>query len=374
MRRIAIGLPPQSKRAEVVVAAHFLFSEAIVKELKPIAARFAIFCDEAVALLYGNKWSAQLQKMGLDIALFTFPSGEKEKSRERKAELEDLLFSQKFGRDTCMIALGGGVVTDLIGFLASTYCRGVPLIFAPTTLLAMVDAAIGGKTGINTRFGKNLIGTFYPADKILVDPAILSSLSVSEWTSGIAEVIKYALIRSPQLFESIKQWNPTDQAYLEKIIHECICIKTQIVEMDYEEKTGLRRILNFGHTIAHALELLENYHLSHGEAVAIGLLVESYLSLKMGHLSNSAWIEIERLIKSFPFSLQISSAVTSEGIHSAIALDKKASKGSARFVSLEKIGACNPFNDEYCLEVPKTILDEALAWMIVQFGKNSKEV
>lgn len=366
---MTISLQPQTKRVEVIIAPHLLFSEAAANEFKPIAARFALFCDEAVAALYGNKWALQLQKMGLNITLFTFPSGEQEKSRERKAELEDLLFFQKFGRDTGMIALGGGVVTDLIGFLASTYCRGVPLIFAPTTLLAMVDAAIGGKTGIDTRFGKNLLGTYYPAEKIFIDTSVLSSLPESEWTNGLAEVIKYALIRSPDLFEALRIWNPKDPACLEKIIDTCISIKAQVVEKDYEEKTGLRRILNFGHTIAHALELLGNFRLAHGEAVAIGMLVESYISMKMGHLPSPAFTEIEKRIRSFPFSLKIRFAVTLEKMHSTLILDKKTAKGAVRFVLLENIGACHPFDGEYCAEVPKNVLDDALTWMIAQFGE-----
>jgi 3-dehydroquinate synthase len=367
MKRIAVVLKPEVKQAEIVIAPHFLSSEDVVKEFKHAASKFALFCDETIAKLYGNRWALQLQKMGLNTAIFTFASGEQEKSREKKAELEDLLFSQKFGRDTCMIALGGGVTTDLIGFLASTYCRGVPLIFVPTTLLAMVDAAIGGKTGINTRFGKNLLGTYYPANKILIDTSILSSLPKTQWTNGLAEVIKYALIHSSDLFEVLRKWCPEDSAYLEKIIYECILIKTGVVEMDYEEKTGLRRILNFGHTIAHALELLENFHLSHGEAVAIGMLVESRISVMMGHLSNSSLMEIEKLIHSFPFALKITSKITLENMHSTLALDKKASKGTARFVLLKKIGACHPFDGEYCLEVPQNILDEALTWMIAEY-------
>ncbi len=361
MRRVAIAT--QLRKSEVIISPHFLFSESIAGELKG-PSRFALFCDETLLPLYGSQWTMWLQKMGLDLTLFTFPPGEREKCRERKGELENLLLSQKFGRDTGMIALGGGVTTDLIGFLASTYCRGVPLIFAPTTLLAMVDAAIGGKTGVNTRFGKNLIGTFYPADKILIDPTLLSSLPKSEWTNGVAEVIKYALICSPELFETIKTWNPEDQTYLEKIIYACISIKAQVVEKDYEEKTGLRRILNFGHTIAHALERLENYHLSHGEAVAIGMLTESYISMKMGHLSISSLMEIDKLITSFPFHLKISPTITLEKIHSALAFDKKALKNGVRFVLLEKIGGCHPFDGQYCCEIPKDLLDDALAWMI----------
>jgi 3-dehydroquinate synthase len=352
----------QPRKSEVIISPHLLFSESIEEELKGLS-RFALFCDETLLPLYGAKWVDKLQKAGLDVALFTFPPGEQEKCRERKGELEDLILSQKFGRDTCMIAFGGGVTTDLIGFLASTYCRGVPLIFVPTTLLSMVDAAIGGKTGVNTRFGKNLIGTFYPADKILIDPTLLASLPKSEWTNGIAEVIKYALISSTDLFELLKIWHPEDQTYLEKIIYECISIKAKVVEKDYEEKTGPRRILNFGHTVAHALELLENYHLAHGEAVAIGMLIESYISMKMGYLSTSCMIEIEKLIRSFSFQLKISPAITLEKIHSTLTLDKKAVKNAARFVLLEKIGRCFPFGGEYCCEVPKDLFDDAFTWM-----------
>jgi len=306
------------------------------------------------------------------VTLFTFASGEQEKSRERKSALEDMLLSQKFGRDTCMIALGGGVTTDLVGYLASTYCRGVPLILVPTTLLAMVDAAIGGKTAVNTQFGKNLIGTFYPPDCIFIDPSTLSSLPISEWTNGIAEVIKYALIHSPQLFQMLRNWNRADIKQTEIIIQECVLIKAQVVEMDFEEKLGLRRILNFGHTIAHALELLENYHLPHGEAVAIGMLVESFISVRMGYLPQASLSEIEELIRSFPFALKISSGVTREKMLEALLLDKKNAQGAIRFVLLEKIGACHPFNREYCTSIPAKNLDEALSWMFSLFSGDSK--
>ena len=364
MKKISTSLHP-TRPIEIMIGSEFLFTEKTVNKLKPLASRFALFCDEPVAKLYGNKWLTYLKKAGLECDLFTFPAGEKEKSQERKTELENLLFSQKFGRDTCMIALGGGVTTDLVGFLASTYCRGVPLIFVPTTLLAMVDAAIGGKTGINTRFGKNLLGTYYPAAKILVDLSLLSTLPPSEWTNGLAEVIKYSLIRSKKLFEALKKWDPKNP---EKIIQECIQIKMDVVEEDYEEKTGLRRILNFGHTIGHALELLENFRISHGEVVAIGMLVESYLSMKMGILSEDSFDAINQLIRSFPFSLQISSAIRKDNMHSVMASDKKTAKGKVRFVLLEKIGAYRAFGGECCTEVPNPILDEGLNWMIKEFG------
>lgn len=367
MKKIAIGLQPQLKRVETLIAPSGLFSDAFISEIKPLGSRLAIFCDDNVASLFGKKWCEHLQNAGLKTSLFSFPLGEKEKSRERKAELEDRLLSQKFGRDTCLIALGGGVTTDLIGFLASTFCRGVSLINIPTTLLGMVDAAIGGKTGINTPSGKNLIGTFYPADKILIDPTLLHSLPISEWANGLAEVIKYGLIHSPQLIEALKKWNPKDSHYLEKIIHESVLIKAQVVEADYEEMTGLRRILNFGHTIAHALEQSENYQMAHGEAVAIGMLVEGHISTKMGLLSVKEFEAIDTLIRSFPFSLRLSSAVTLEAMRSALILDKKSIRGAPRFVLLEKIGSCSLFAGEYCTEVPREALEEAIAWMTALF-------
>jgi 3-dehydroquinate synthase len=356
MKRLTLKLQ-QEKQTEILIRPH----EGTTSEFCDMAPRFALFCDEAVAELYGNKWALQLQDQCLNIALFTFAAGEKQKSREKKAELEDLLFSKGFGSDTCMIALGGGVTTDLIGFLASTYCRGVPLIFVPTTLLGMVDAAIGGKTGINTRFGKNLVGAYYPADKVIIDTALLSSLPTSEWTNGLAEVIKYACIHSPTLFTTLKDWNPE---HVDKVVQDAVTIKIGIVESDYQEKAGLRRILNFGHTIGHAIEFLENYTVSHGEAVAIGMCVESYISMKMGYLLESAFQEIQELIHSFPFAQKLSGAVTVAKMHDALTLDKKTEHGKPRFVLLEKLGVCCPFGGEYCTEVPKNILDEALNWML----------
>ena len=358
-----MAIQPTLKRIETTLSSGLLFQPSVLSELRRLAPRFALFCDETVAEALGKRWQAYLQEGGLDVALFSFPSGEKEKSRERKASLEDRLLTEKLGRDSCFIALGGGATTDLIGFLASTYCRGVSLVLAPTTLLAMVDAAIGGKTAVNTSFGKNLIGAFYPAHQILIDPAVLSSLPPSEWTNGVAEVIKYALISSPPLFQALRNWQKNDPTYLEMIIHECIMIKGRIVEIDFEEKAGERRILNFGHTIAHALELIENYTLAHGEAVAIGMLVESFISVRMGYLSEATLSEILELIRSFPFQLKISSKVTDQKMREALALDKKNKNGEIRSVLLEKIGSCCSFQKEYCCAIPDKTLGEAIKWM-----------
>lgn len=367
MKRIAIGLQPQLKIVEAILSSGLLFSEDTIEELQHLGSRFALFCDENVHKVMGKKWADHLRSAGLHVSVFTIPPGEKEKNRESKKALEDLLFEHKFGSDTCIIALGGGVTCDLIAYLASTFCRGVPLVLVPTTLLAMVDAAIGGKTGVNTPYGKNLVGTFYPADRIFIDPSLLSTLDPSESTNGLAEIIKYALTLSPELFQHLWTWNPHDQAYLERIIHDCILLKAQIVEQDFEEKTGLRRVLNFGHTIGHALELIENYTLAHGEAVAMGMLTESYISYKMGYLSEAEFKEIETMIRSFPFALLISEKVDMQKMQNALLSDKKNARGKPRFVLLDKIGACNAFGGSYCTDIPGDILEDALKWMFEQF-------
>ncbi len=364
MKTIATAIQPQEKRVETLICSGFLLSEGIAKPLRQMGNRFALFCDHNVAIHLGQRFQEHLEHLGLCCSLFTFSPGEQEKSRETKAALEDLLLGQKYGKDTCMIALGGGVTTDLIGFLASTYCRGVPLICIPTTLLGMVDAAIGGKTGVNTPLGKNLIGAFYPAQKILIDPSTLSCLPRSEWVNGTAEVIKYALINSKELFENLKHWRIDDPDYIEKIIAQSISIKSKVVEEDFEEKKGLRHILNFGHTIAHAIELLEEYQLPHGQAVALGMLIESFLSVKMGLLSKESFDAIEALIRSFPFTLRIQPRITAHRLRDALALDKKTLGGVPRFALLEEIGRCCSFDGKYCTAVPEEILQEAINWML----------
>lgn len=183
--------------------------------------------------------------------------GESHKNRRTKESLEDRLRALGLGRETCIIAIGGGVVTDVVGFVAATYCRGVPWVAIPTTLLGMVDASIGGKTGVNTAAGKNLIGAFYPPEVVWIDLSMLATLPAYEMQSGLAEVIKYSLIGSRDLFLALEKsrakWAARDPDFLRSVIAECATIKSAIVEGDFRE-TGARRILNFGHTIGHVIE------------------------------------------------------------------------------------------------------------------------
>ena len=189
--------------------------------------RRAIITDSNVAPLYGSQFEGEL---------FIFPAGEEHKTRATKEHLENQLFEKGFGRDTCIVALGGGVVNDLAGFLAATYCRGVPLVLIPTTLLAMVDASIGGKNGVNTPFGKNMVGTFYPPQKVIIDTRFLETLPPREFLNGKMEMIKHGLIADSALFASLE--GPYN---LEKVIFENRRIKEEIVQAD-EKETGMRHI------------------------------------------------------------------------------------------------------------------------------------
>ena len=250
--------------------------------------KYAIITDHIVARLYGYKLQQWLQKHSLCCYLFSFPSGEKYKTEKTKKHLEEALFKHSFSKDTTLIALGGGVVLDLVGFIAATFCRGVGLIFIPTTLLAMVDAALGGKNGINTKWGKNSLGCYFIPSQIWIHEQFLKTLSLEELYNGKVEFLKLALVYAPSLlFQSISQ----------ETIFAALEIKRRIIAQDFEDR-GIRRILNLGHTVGHALELLSNYTLTHGKAVATGILIECALSYRLGILTQEDWDLVQKL---FPF-------------------------------------------------------------------------
>lgn len=325
--------------------------------------------DSHVVVHWGKKLKQSLESFGIEAELIPFPAGEIYKNRETKQSLEDILFQKKYGRDTCLIALGGGVVTDLVGFLAATYCRGIPVIYVPTTLLAMVDACIGGKTGINTPFGKNLIGTFTQPAAVFIDPATLNSLPDNEFNNGVVEMIKHGIVADSTLFSNLQEeWlkikNKEPHFLIEMIYTNCL-IKKKIVELD-EKEQGLRQLLNFGHTIGHAIEVLEDYQVSHGEAVAIGMLVESYLSMLSGYLKNTAFELLKSCLYRYGLPLKTKAFQNIAEFKQALILDKKTINNKARFVLLENIG--KPYcADNYATPVNPDLLDQALRWAAENF-------
>ncbi|MDP1608283.1 MAG: 3-dehydroquinate synthase family protein [Chlamydiales bacterium] len=276
------------------------------------------------------------------------PSGEAAKTAEAATTLQHTLFLMGCDRETTLIALGGGATTDLVGFVASILFRGVPLVLIPTTLLAMVDAAIGGKTGINTSFGKNLLGATYFPKKIFIDFQFLKTLPEKELFNGYAEIIKLGLVWDASLLEA----NESER------IHKAIRGKLEIVEQDPFD-ASLRRILNFGHTIGHGLERALDFSMSHGEAVAIGCLTESYLSRQLGYLSEK---DFEQICSFYP-PLRLPESYCRQRLFQAMASDKKRSSGNVRFVLIDAIGHALSFEGQYCRAVPEESLLQALAWM-----------
>lgn len=368
-KKITCKLP--AAQYEIIIQSGILNNaDFLVRHLGKLGAKYAIITDTHLKNLHGEKLQKLMMQSGLETLLFAFPAGEEHKNRAIKEELENRLFENKMGRDTCMIALGGGVVTDLGGFLAATYCRGVPLVMVPTSLLGMVDASIGGKNGVDVPYGKNLVGSIYQPKMVIIDPLTIQTLPVKEVRNGAVEMIKHGLIVDRTYFcfldEKADQILSCDSNVLEKAIFESCLIKKTIVEQD-ETETGKRRLLNFGHTIGHALEHLTHYSITHGEAVAIGLLVESHLAVQLGYLRQEELDSIFKTLKKFGLPLKLPGHFSFEQLLGAMTLDKKSQKGTPRFVMIDAIGSAMPCDGAYCMPVEDRVLFNAFTWMDENF-------
>ena len=359
-------------KTEIYFGFDLLSDQRFLETCQKLGKRFVIVTDKKVGSLYGKSLQSLLKENDLDCLLITFPDGEASKSRKTKEKVEDEMFEAKLGRDTCLIALGGGVVTDLAGFVAATYCRGIPYLLVPTSLLGMVDASIGSKTGLNVKQGKNLLGSIYSPAAIFMDLSSLSTLSDREMRNGTAEIIKHGLIAEAALYSSIvehfEKWQQRDLALLKNLIYESSLVKKKVVEADLKE-SGMRRMLNFGHTIGHAIEAIEGYGATHGEAIAIGMIVESFISFKLGHINETDFDDIYRLFKLMDFPLQLSSKVTIDAMIHVMGSDKKAAETIPRFVVLNGIGKVLSFKGEYCTTIDDAMLHEVLGWMVAEFFK-----
>ncbi len=353
---------------EELLDASFLVTRYPILQTK----RLAIITDSHLVDTYGKALRQQFTTLGLSAELLSFSAGEAHKTRETKQQLEDTLLSKQFGRDSCLFALGGGVVNDMVGFLAATYCRGVPAFYLPTTLLAMIDASIGGKTGVNTPLGKNLIGSITQPHAVVMDIQTLKTLPLPEWRNGIAEMIKHSFIANADLFTGLQQSaSPhacTDPATLITLIYQNCLIKKTIVEQD-EFEQGLRQLLNFGHTIGHAVETLENYKIGHGEAVAMGMLVECHLAVQAGHLEAHVVTTLEETLRAYGLPLTTQVFQDKATFVQALILDKKSIQKAPRFVLLETIGCPHYANGQYAHPVLSEYLDAALEWANERFYK-----
>ena len=325
-----------------------------------LARRCTIISDRNVTPRYGKAAQEALAKAGFDAGLITIPAGETAKSLKVLESCYNQLAAQRLERKSFIVALGGGVVGDLAGFVAATYLRGVPFVQVPTTLLAQVDSSVGGKVGMNLKAGKNLVGAFHQPRLVLCDLSTLGSLPMREYRSGLAEVIKYGIIYDARLFALLERELPKllrrDPRTLAAVVARCCEIKADVVRQD-ETESGLRAILNFGHTIGHALEAISHYgKYLHGEAIAIGQVVAAKLSAQVLGLLGSEVERIDRLFQRAGLPTQLNlSAVDKRKVLLAMQLDKKVSAGQIKFVLALRIGAV-----EFDHEVPAGLLAEAI--------------
>ena len=331
----------QSQSYEICIGYDILDRIAMMIANSRIAARYVIVTDDCVHPLYGETLLADLTKMGVKADLIAFPAGERSKDFQSVLGLAGRLLDLSMDRKSALIALGGGVAGDLTGFLASVYMRGIPCIQIPTTLMAQVDSSIGGKTAIDLPQGKNLLGTFYQPVGVFMDIKCLESLPETEYQNGLAEVVKYGIIDSEALFRQLEGGvdviRSRNRPFLEDIIQSACTIKKGIVEMD-EREQGLRRILNFGHTLGHALETASGYRLSHGNAVAVGMIAAIRLSQALYGLPGEERARIEGLIASLGLEFRIPEDLRTEDILSGLQRDKKKEGDTIHFVMLKKIG------------------------------------
>jgi len=354
MHKIEINPQIAALPTEVFIGEGLLKSFFLKNFCTHLKGKIIIVADPLVKNLYALDLATEL-----GAKILTIPSGEQAKGSKTCQFLLDELFKMGADRDTTLIALGGGVTTDLVGFIASIYMRGLALILVPTTLLGIVDAAIGGKTAIDTPFGKNLIGTIYPPKAIFADLDTLKTLSEKEKLNGLAEILKMGLIYDASIWETAQK-NTQDPDLLLKAIQG----KIEIVQQDPLERS-LRRILNFGHTIGHALETISGYEIPHGEAVALGCCIEAYLSMQLNYFSPKEFEQIQTMYSCFP--LKLPSTYTRTNFIHALSFDKKKVLGKIRFVLLDKIGKVVPFENTYCRAVDPHELESTLDWMENRF-------
>lgn len=291
--------------------------------------------DDKVFSLYGEKCVKSLENHGFFVCTFVFENGEKSKNETVLFELLNTLAENKITRTDMLVALGGGVVGDLCGFAAAIYLRGVKFAQIPTTLLAMVDSSVGGKTAIDIPAGKNLVGAFHQPSLVLCDPSVLSTLDNDIFRDGCAEVIKYGIILDKAFFEMLKKPITKDCEFIEEVIYRSVSIKRDVVERD-EFDTGLRQLLNFGHTLGHAIEKLSNFELSHGVCVAKGSYLAAVLGKALGYKDFVS--EIKAVLIDYGFDL--SCTFLAKEIAEAALSDKKRTGDSITLVIPKEIGEC----------------------------------
>ena len=340
---------------------------ALLRKYCP-AAGYAVISDSHVGKLYGDELVKQVSGVpkghgGCQVELFTFPAGEWNKTRETWASLSDRMLAAHFGRDCAVIALGGGVVGDVAGFVAATYLRGVPYVQVPTSLLAMIDSSIGGKTGVDVAAGKNLLGAFHQPRLVVADLALLASLPPVQLSAGLAEAVKHGVIADAEYFAFLESQHAAilakDAAALERVVRRSVEIKAAVVAED-EREAGRRAILNFGHTVAHAIEATAKFEALHGEAVAIGMAYEARLAEALGIAAKGTAKRIVRALECYRLPVVRPDGASVDELIEAMRGDKKVRGGEIRFALPKGIGGMYQ-KDGWTVPVDERNIRESLA-------------
>jgi len=305
------------------------------------AAAYAIISDSRVGKLYGEDLLAALSTVGSRAELFTFPAGERNKTRDTWAALSDQMLAAHFGRDCAVIAVGGGVVNDVAGFVAATYLRGVRLVQVPTSLLAMIDSSIGGKTGVDVPAGKNLLGAFHQPRVVVADTELLGSLSSVQLAAGLAEAVKHGVIADAEYFAFLEREYAAIFAKhapaLERVVHRSVEIKAGDVAQDEREK-GKRAILNFGHTVGHAIEATSQYEVLHGEAVAMGMIYEARIAESLDIAQSGTAQRIKSTLELLHLPVERPDNSQADELIAAMRGDKKVRAGEIRLALPQAVG------------------------------------
>jgi 3-dehydroquinate synthase len=321
--------------------------------------RAAVISDDTVARLHGATLMESLDAAGFSPTLHTVNAGEASKSMSHAERLCREMIRAGHDRKSIVVALGGGVVGDLAGFVAAIFYRGLPFVQVPTTIVAQVDSSVGGKTGVNVAEGKNLLGAFHQPRLVVVDPDTLRTLPDREFHEGFAEAIKHAAIRDAPMLDDLAALDPASRAVPADLIARNIAIKARVVESDEHETLGIRALLNFGHTIGHGIEAAVPYgEMLHGEAIALGMKAALHLSERHAGLSPEASTGIKALLEKFHLPQVLPESIATETVMKKLATDKKFSAGAIRFVVLDAAGSARVTDT-----VTANDLREAVEWL-----------
>ena len=301
-----------------------------------------IISDDRVGALYGDRVAANIRGAGIESTLLTFPAGEANKTLATWQSLTERMLQHGVGRDCCVVALGGGVAGDVAGFVAAAYMRGLPFVQVPTSVVAMIDSSIGGKTGVDTQYGKNLVGAFHQPRVVLVDPTVLLTLPENELRGGMAEALKHGAIANADylrwLSESVGAIERGSMPEVTRMIRGSVEIKADFVARDVHE-AGPRAALNFGHTIGHAIERVSEYTVSHGEAVAIGMCLEARCGEIAGVTAPGTEAELRRIVAAYGLPTDVPAGMSADAVVESTRSDKKARRGRSRYTLISRLGA-----------------------------------